>query len=102
MQGNGFRDRIQEFQDAGAQVVGVSLDSVDENQAFRKAQGYSFTLLSDVDRSMSLSFGAVQDVSASYARRLTFVISPDGMIEQAAVTQDILGQADQLLQFLDS
>ena len=102
MQGNGFRDRIQEFQDAGVQVMGVSLDSVEENQAFRKAQGYSYALLSDADRSMSLSFGAVQDASASYARRITFVISPDGTIEHASVTQDILGQADQLLQFLGS
>ena len=102
MQGNGFRDRIQEFQDAGVQIMGVSLDSVKENHAFQKEQGYSFRLLSDVDRSMSLSFGAVEEASASYARRLTFIIGPDGMVEQALVTRDIRGQADQLLLYLGS
>lgn len=102
MQGNGFRDRIQDFQNAGVRVIGVSLDSVKDNLAFKKGQGYSFPLWSDTNRSMSLSFGAVDQASASYARRLTFVIGPDGMVEQAFVTKDILGQADTLLQFLDS
>jgi len=102
MQGNGFRDRIQDFQSAGVRVIGVSLDSVEDNRAFQQAQGYSFALWSDINRSMSLNFGAVEDANASYARRLTFVIGPDGIVEQAEVTKNISSQADALLQFLDS
>lgn len=80
------------------QVFGVSLDPPEDNQRFREEQGYSFRLLSDVDRSMSLSFGAVAHPKNKYAKRLTFVIGPDGLIEQSIVTSDLPGQAANLLE----
>lgn len=79
-------------------VFGVSLDPPEENRHFREDQGYTFRLLSDVDRSMSLAFGAVAHEKNKYAKRLTFVIGPDGLIEQSIVTADLPGQAANLLE----
>lgn len=79
-------------------VFGVSLDPPEANRRFREEQGYTFPILSDVDRNMSMAFGAVKDSDARYARRLTFVIGPDGRIEQSIVTADLPGQATRLLE----
>jgi peroxiredoxin len=44
-----------------------------------------------------MAYGAADDAGARSAKRLTFVIGPDGMIEQAIDTKDPAGQADALL-----
>src|SRR5579883_2861381 len=42
-----FRDNHAQFQKAGAEVVGVSSDSVGSHERFAKHHGLPFTLLSD-------------------------------------------------------
>jgi len=44
-----------------------------------------------------MAFGAADDADAKYAKRYTYVISPEGQIEQAIDTKDPAGQADALL-----
>jgi peroxiredoxin len=44
-----------------------------------------------------MAYGAADDPKAGYAKRQTFVISPEGKIEQAIDTKDPAGQADALL-----
>jgi peroxiredoxin len=44
-----------------------------------------------------MAYGAADDASAKYAKRYTFVVSPEGKIEQAIDTKDPAGQADALL-----
>jgi peroxiredoxin Q/BCP len=45
-----FRDAYQDFQDLGAEVIGVSGDSVSSHQNFRQKHNLPFILLSDTDR----------------------------------------------------
>ncbi len=42
-----FRDRYTEFKKAGAEVVGISADSPEDQAAFATAQRLPFTLLTD-------------------------------------------------------
>ena len=49
---------------------------------------------------MGLAYQACDDARAQYARRYTYVIGPDGTIEQAIDTKDAAGQADALLKTL--
>src|ERR1700733_9464534 len=42
-----FRDSYEVFAEAGAEVIGVSSDSVDKHAAFAGHHGLPFTLLSD-------------------------------------------------------
>jgi peroxiredoxin Q/BCP len=78
----------------GVEVFGVSVDSVAENRAFAEKFGFPFRLLSDPERVMGLAYKAAERKSDAYARRYTYVIGPDGRIEQAIATKDPGGQAE--------
>ena len=78
-------------------MLGISFDTPAENKAFAEKFGYTFPLLSDVDRKVGLAYGACKTAKDRYASRLTFVISPEGKLEQAIETKDPAGQAAALL-----
>ena len=81
-------------------MLGISFDTVEENRAFAEKFELPYPLLCDTDRSVGLAFGACDSASDAYPRRLTFVIGPDGCVEQAIDTKDPGGQADKILQSL--
>ena len=78
-------------------ILGISFDKPDENKAFAEKFGYSFRLLSDPDRKVGLAYQAAEDKNDRYAKRFTYVIGPEGKIEQAIDTKDPAGQAAALL-----
>ena len=81
-------------------MLGISFDEPAANKAFAEKFGYTFPLLCDVDHKVGLAYGACKTDKDRYASRLTFVISPDGKIEQAIETKDPAGQAGALLDTL--
>ncbi len=81
-------------------VFGVSFDTADENRAFAEKFDFPFPLLCDTERELGLAFGACDSKDDVYARRLTFVIGPDGRIEHAIDTKDPAGQADALIELV--
>jgi peroxiredoxin Q/BCP len=78
-------------------VLGISFDTPAENKAFAEKFGYTFPLLCDVDHKIGMAYGACRTPKDKYAMRLTFVIGPDGKIEQAIETKDPAHQAEELL-----
>ena len=81
-------------------VLGISFDTAAENKAFAEKFGYGFRLLSDPSRKVGLAFEACDKPDDKYARRYTYVIGPDGRIEQSIDTKDPAGQAAALLETL--
>ena len=81
----------------GAKVFGVSFDSVEKNRAFSQKNDFSFPLLCDTDRTMGLAFGTCVDASDGFSARFTFVVGPDGVIEQAIETKSPGEQAEALV-----
>jgi peroxiredoxin Q/BCP len=81
-------------------VLGVSFDTAEENKAFAEKFGYTFPLLCDTQRTLGLAYKACDDTSEKYAKRFTYVIGPDGKIEQSIDTQDPGGQAAEILKSL--
>jgi peroxiredoxin Q/BCP len=79
------------------QVYGISFDTVEENRAFAEKFSFPFRLLSDPERKAGLAFGACATAQDKYAARYTFVIGPDGTIEQAIDTEDPAAQAAEIL-----
>jgi peroxiredoxin Q/BCP len=76
-----FRDEITRVRQAGAEVVGVSLDDVRSHEAFAAKHRVPFPLLADVDASAARAYGVLTSrVGFRYARRDTFVIDPSGRI----------------------
>lgn len=78
----------------------MSFDTIDENRSFAAKYRFPFPLLSDPDRSIAMAYGAADRPDAKYPRRLTFVISSEGAVEQAIDTKDPGGQADAILKTL--
>jgi thioredoxin-dependent peroxiredoxin len=75
----GFRDHHDEFAAAGAEVVGVSQDSLDSHTKFRDEHRLPFTLLSDPDGTAARAFG-VKKALGLWPGRVTFVIDKQGVI----------------------
>ena len=54
-----FRDMYADFQKKGAQIAGVSRDSVASHQKFKEKYGIPFPLLSDTDSKLCDAFGVI-------------------------------------------
>jgi thioredoxin-dependent peroxiredoxin len=63
--------------------MGISFDPVEENAAFAKKFNYNFPLLCDTSREIGLAYGACDDAKANTARRISYLIGPDGKIKKA-------------------
>ena len=76
------------------------MDSVAENRAFAEKEGFTFPLLCDTDKRVSIAYGAAADASAAYPRRRTIVVGPDGKIEQIVDKVDVRTHPETLLESL--
>lgn len=75
-----FRDSYQVFQDAGAEVIGVSDDSIESHQKFAAKHNLPFTLLSDTGNKIRQSYG-VPATLWILPGRVTYVIDKNGIIQ---------------------
>jgi len=65
------------------EILGASFDRVPDNAAFAEKFSYPFPLLCDEKREIGMAYGACQDPKDEYAKRITYVIDPEGKIAQA-------------------
>ena len=79
-----FQDSMNQLNDVGATVFGVSVDSPFANGAFAKENGIEFTLLSDVHRTMITDYGMTFEnfVIDGYtvANRGVVIVEADGTV----------------------
>ena len=90
-----FRDRMGDYQRAGLRVYGVSLDSPESHRKFREKYKLNFPLLTDEGGEAANALGVLGDRGT--ARRVTFLLAPDGTISKTypEVTPDT--HADEIL-----
>jgi peroxiredoxin Q/BCP len=81
-------------------VLGVSFDGVAENAAFARKFSFRFPLLCDTDRAIGLAYGACDDAKAEYARRISYLIGPDGVVRKAFPKVNAAAHAEELLEAL--
>jgi peroxiredoxin Q/BCP len=74
-----FRDAYDVFVEGGAEVIGVSADSVDSHRSFAQHHKLPMTLLSDTAGSLRDKFG-VKPLFGLMPDRVTFVIDRDGFV----------------------
>jgi peroxiredoxin Q/BCP len=75
-----FRDNHARIQALGAELVGVSVDSVRTQCAFAEQENIHFALIGDEQRQISGSYDVLWPV-LKVDRRVTFIIDPSGRIE---------------------
>ena len=73
-----FRDAYQDFQDLGAEVIGVSADSVASHQNFQQKYKLPFILLSDADKKLRRLFGVPSTLFGLIPGRVTYVFDATG------------------------
>ena len=74
-----FRDAYESFKELGAEVVGVSSDSVDSHRAFSSKCNLPFTILSDEDGRVRKLYG-VPSTFGLIPGRVTYIIDVRGTV----------------------
>ena len=82
----GFRDHYQIFRDAGAEVIGISDDSVESHLRFARKHHLPFRLLADPEGTVRRAYG-VHKSFGLLPGRVTFVIDRHGIVRHAFSSQ---------------
>jgi thioredoxin-dependent peroxiredoxin len=80
-----FRDNYEVFKDVGADVIGVSSDSVESHQQFAADYQLPFTLLSDTDSEIRKRYGV--PTAFGLPGRVTYVIDRQGIVRHIFFSQ---------------
>ena len=79
-EGCALRDNYSGFEKAGVKVVGVSFDDPKDNAEFIAKNRFPFPLLSDPKRTLAVEVGAADSPSRVWARRISYLVGPDGRV----------------------
>ncbi|MBI2462365.1 MAG: peroxiredoxin family protein [Candidatus Rokubacteria bacterium] len=81
------RDGYRAFQEAGAEILGVSSDAPAKHRQFQAKLGLPFPLLSDEKRQVIRRYG-VLDTTWNLAKRSYFIIDRQGVVRFKKVFDD--------------
>ncbi len=74
-----FRDSFEVYNNAGAEILGISVDGVESHQRFASKYSLPFALLSDREKTISKTYGVLRPTGTS-DERVTFLIDKEGRI----------------------
>ncbi|PYS98817.1 MAG: thioredoxin peroxidase [Acidobacteria bacterium] len=102
-----FSDRLEELNGVGAEVVGVSTDSVHSHRAWLKTpvdqngiSGVKYPIASDVGGKLARQYNILVD-EANIALRGLFIINPEGVLQYSVVHDLNIGRSvDETLRVL--
>jgi len=104
-EGAEFRDRYAEFRKAGAEVVGVSRDSLKSHQGFKAKMKFPFELLADAEEALCAQFGVIR-MKNMYGKKVrgiersTFVIDGEGRLAREWRGVKVPGHVEEVLSFV--
>ena len=75
-----FRDQYEDFKALGAEVIGISSDSVTSHKKFANRYELPFLLLSDENKKLRKLFGVPNDLLGLIPGRVTYVANKEGII----------------------
>jgi thioredoxin-dependent peroxiredoxin len=85
-----FRDSYEVFTDAGAEVIGVSSDSVASHERFGAAHRVPFSLVSDAGGQLRKRYGVKSNFGV-LPGRVTYVIDRDGIVRHVFSSMSNIG-----------
>jgi len=98
MEAHNFQRDLAKYEEAGAVILGVSVDSADSHKGFCAKEGLNFTLLADPDAKVTSEYGSVMEYKgAKLAERNTFLIDPQGKIAKVFTKVDPAGHSEEVL-----
>lgn len=90
-----FSKRTSEFEEAGAAVLGVSVDSIDSHKRWVESGELgevNFPLISDEGKTMTNDYGVMKE-DEGLALRGTFIVDPEGMLRYMLVSDNDVGRS---------
>jgi peroxiredoxin Q/BCP len=75
-----FRDQYEGFKEFGAEVIGISGDSVSSHQQVKEKRRLPFILLSDENRIAEKAFAVKRNLFGMLPGRVTFVFDQKGLV----------------------
>ncbi|MEP6849256.1 MAG: peroxiredoxin [Acidobacteriota bacterium] len=102
-----FSDRLEDFHGVGAEVVGVSTDSVHSHRAWLKTpvdkngiEGVKYPIASDVGGKLAKAYNILVE-EANIALRGLFIINPEGVLQYSVIHDLNIGRSvDETLRVL--
>ncbi len=88
-----FRDNIDKFKSLNAEVVGISPDSPASHKKFADQYDLPITLLSDPVKEVIRKYQA----SGIITKRISYLISPEGIIERSYPTVNPAKHAEEII-----
>ena len=106
-EGHDFTRLHSQFKKAGAEIIGVSRDSLASHEKFKNKQKYSFELISDESEKLCKAFKVLSQKSLFGKKyigleRSTFVISPEGIVLKEWRKVKVKNHAQEVLDFINS
>lgn len=99
---------MSDFQNAGAEIIAVSVDTVEESARLASGLGLEFPILSDVERQAIHEWGLVHEGGkpggGAIARPAIFIVEPGGRISWRRLTDNyrVRVRPEELLEALAS
>lgn len=75
-----FRDSYEDFKELGAEVIGISSDSIGSHKRFVQRHRLPFILLADTKKVVQRLFKLPKTLFGLYIKRITFVIDEVGKV----------------------
>ena len=93
-----FRDLNQDFTNAGAEILGVSVDDLASHKKFQEKHKLPFTLLADPEKKVTELYDVKNFIGK--AKRVTFVIDSNGIIKKIYPDVDVSTHGQEVLAFV--
>lgn len=89
----GFSRLAADFRADGAEILGVSVDSLDTHREWiKELGGVDYPLLSDTEKQVSRAYG-VFDENEGVCQRATFILNPAGTVSYLVVSHMNVGRS---------
>ena len=107
LEGQNFRDLIEDFQKSDAAVLCVSRDSIKAHENFKSKQDFPFDLLSDAEEELCRQFDVIHEKNM-YGRKVmgivrsTFLIDKKGVLRKEWRKVRVKGHVEEVLHAVQS
>jgi len=97
-----FRDDHAALRAAGAEVIGISCDTLDSHRAFADRFDLPFPLVADTSGAITRAYGVPLGVDGNgmWPKRWTFLIGPDGVVVRKWERVDVKMHSKEILAIL--
>jgi thioredoxin-dependent peroxiredoxin len=98
IQARNFQRDLEQYEKAGAVILGVSVDSAESHKSFCAKEGLNFKLLADTEVKVSAAYGSVMEYNGNkLSARNTFIIDPQGKIAKVFPSVKVAKHSEEVL-----